>query len=113
MLGKTGHFIVFLLCLFLYNIALEEKIEYYKKTGKSLSLYEQKKELVDIKDYDSSWKDVPCKVLQEVIFRLDKSYKSKKQGEIVKAESDKIVKAYEEQNKVGNFFCSPVLFSFF
>ena len=63
-------------CKVLYNVALQEKIWYYKATGKSLSLYEQKKELVDIKQYDESWKDVPNKALQEVIFRLDKTYQS-------------------------------------
>lgn len=63
-------------CKTLYNTALEERIAYYKVTGKSLSLYTQKKELVDIKNYDSSWKDVPNKALQEIIFRLDKAYKA-------------------------------------
>jgi len=63
-------------CKYLYNIALEEKILYYKSTGKYLNIYEQKKELVDIKDFDSSWKDVPNKSLQEIIFRVDKSFKS-------------------------------------
>jgi putative transposase len=63
-------------CKYLYNTALEEKIEYYKKTGKYLNLYDQKKELVDIKDYDSTWKDVPNKSLSEIIFRVDKSFKS-------------------------------------
>jgi len=63
-------------CKYLYNVALEEKIVYYKSTGKYLNIYEQKKELVDIKDFDSSWKDVPNKSLQEIIFRVDKSFKS-------------------------------------
>jgi putative transposase len=62
-------------CCLLYNIALEEKIIYYKSTGKSLSMYEQKKELVDIKEYDKTWKEVPNKSLQDVIIRLDKSFK--------------------------------------
>lgn len=63
-------------CKTLYNIALDEKKYYYQATGKSLSLYDQKKELVDLKVFDKSWKDVPNKSLQEVIFRLDKAYKS-------------------------------------
>ena len=63
-------------CKTLYNVALEEKITYYKITNKYLNVYEQKKELVDIKDFDNSWKDVPNKVLQEIIFRVDKSYKN-------------------------------------
>lgn len=63
-------------CKYLYNVALEEKITYYKYTKKYLNIYEQKKELVDIKDFDKSWKDVPNKSLQEIIFRVDKSFKS-------------------------------------
>jgi putative transposase len=63
-------------CTFLYNVALEEKISYYKATGKYLSVFEQKKELVDIKDFDSTWKEVPNKSLQDVLFRLDKTFKS-------------------------------------
>jgi putative transposase len=63
-------------CRTLYNIALEERIEYYRLTGKSLNVYEQKKELVDIKEFDASWKDIPNKCLQDVIFRLDTSYKN-------------------------------------
>jgi len=63
-------------CKTLYNVALDERKFYYQATGKSLSLYTQKKELVDIKQYDPSYKDVPNKALQEIIFRLDKSFKN-------------------------------------
>lgn len=62
-------------CCYLYNIGLQEKIEYYRISGKYLNLYEQKKELVDIKKFDSSFCDVPNKSLQEIIFRIDKSFK--------------------------------------
>lgn len=63
-------------CLILYNVGLEEKLSYYKITGKYLNVYDQKKELVDIKDLDSTWKDIPNKSLQEIIFRLDLTFKS-------------------------------------
>lgn len=63
-------------CKILYNVALEEKILFYKATNKYLNVYEQKKELVDIKDYDKSWSDIPNKSLQEIIFRVDKSFKN-------------------------------------
>jgi len=63
-------------CKYLYNLALEEKIIYYKYTNKYLNVYEQKKELVDIKEYDSSWKDIPNKSLQEIIFRVDKAFQA-------------------------------------
>ena len=62
-------------CLILYNVALQEKIDYYNITGKYLNVYEQKKELTDIKDLDKTWKDIPNKSLQEIIFRLDNSFK--------------------------------------
>ena len=62
-------------CKLLYNVALTERQYYYQATGKSLNTYEQKKELVGLKEDDPSWGDVPNKCLQEVIFRLDKSYK--------------------------------------
>jgi len=60
----------------LYNVALEEKIIFYKATNKYLNVYEQKKELVDIKNHDKYWSDVPNKSLQEIIFRVDKSFKN-------------------------------------
>ena len=63
-------------CKYLYNVALEEKINYYKATNKYLNVYEQKKELVDIKDYDKTWKEIPNKSLQEIVFRVDESFKS-------------------------------------
>lgn len=63
-------------CLILYNVALQEKISYYKITGKYLNIYDQKKELTDIKDYDETWKDIPNKSLQEIIFRVDNAFKS-------------------------------------
>ena len=61
-------------CKTLYNKSLEEKIDFYKKTGKYYNVYEQKKELVGLKKLDNSWKDIPNKSLQEIIFRVDKSY---------------------------------------
>ena len=63
-------------CLYLYNVALEEKIGYYKVKKKYLSPYDQKKELVEIKKYDPSWKEVPNKSLTEAIFRLDIAFKN-------------------------------------
>jgi len=63
-------------CCTIYNTALQERIYYYQSTKKYLSLYEQKKELVDIKEYDKAFKDVPNKSLQEIIFRIDKTFKA-------------------------------------
>jgi len=63
-------------CKYLYNVALEEKLIYYKSTKKYLNVYDQKKELPEIKEFDNSFKDVPNKSLQEIIFRVDNSFKS-------------------------------------
>jgi putative transposase len=63
-------------CLTLYNVALQEKTEYYRLTNKYLNIYDQKKELTDIKDLDETWKDIPNKSLQEIIFRVDNSFKA-------------------------------------
>lgn len=62
-------------CKILYNVALEEKLYYYKATGGYLDGYKQKKELVELKNEINSWKDVPNKSLQEIIMRLDNTYK--------------------------------------
>jgi putative transposase len=63
-------------CKDLYNTAIQEKIYYYQAKHKYLNIYEQKKELIDIKEFDDSFKDVPNKSLQEIIFRVDKTFKS-------------------------------------
>ena len=63
-------------CLVLYNVALQEKISYYNISGKYLNVYDQKKELTDIKVFDKTWYDIPNKSLQEIIFRVDNSFKS-------------------------------------
>ena len=62
-------------CRFIYNLALETKIEAYKSARKSIHKFELMKQLVDLKDID--WiKSVPSQSLQDVIDRLDKTYQS-------------------------------------
>lgn len=61
-------------CRILYNVCLDERKFYYQATGKNLNMYDQKKELVDIKDLDKTWGDVPSKALQEIVFRVNKSF---------------------------------------
>lgn len=57
---------------YVYNLALEAKIEAYKK-GVSLHKFDLMKQLVDLKDVD--WiKNVPSQSLQNVIERLDTAY---------------------------------------
>ena len=61
-------------CKLLYNSALEQKLEHYRKTGQFLSAYTQAKELPDIKQSDTSWAHVPNKPLKEALTRLDNSF---------------------------------------
>ena len=61
-------------CKDLYNGALEHRSEVYRKTGKGVSYYDQKKELPLIKIDNSIWSDVPNKSLTETLKRLDNSF---------------------------------------
>ena len=62
-------------CRFLYNSALEHRIVTYQSNGASVSAYEQMKELPSIKK-DLPWiGDIYSQVLQNVILRVDKSFK--------------------------------------
>ncbi len=61
-------------CRFLYNNALEERIETYKNTQKSVTYYDQVNTLVKHKnDYQ---KQVHSQVLQESLKRLDISFRN-------------------------------------
>ena len=61
-------------CRYVYNLALETKIEAYKK-GVSLSQYDLQNQLPALKEVD--WiKDVNALTLQDVIARLNKAYLS-------------------------------------
>ena len=60
----------------LYNAALESRIDCYRKTGKSRSVYDQYKELVEVRAYFPEYQAVDSKVFRGVLSRLDKAYKS-------------------------------------
>lgn len=62
-------------CRVVYNLALETKIEAYKK-GVSLSRNDLQKQLVPLKKEIEWIQSVPAQSLQNVIERLDKAYKS-------------------------------------
>ena len=63
-------------CRRLYNACLEQGIIAYKKDGKSLSYYSQKKELPPLKAACPEFKTVHSQVLQNVVERLDKAFQS-------------------------------------
>jgi putative transposase len=64
------------LCRNLYNSLLEERILAYRMAGKSLSYFDQKKELVELKEYDERFKNFPSNIFQEVCDRLNKAYQN-------------------------------------
>lgn len=62
------------ICRTLYNGALKLKIDTYKETGKSLSLYDLQNRLKDLKKTDSSLKLVHSQVLQNTQERVDLAF---------------------------------------
>jgi putative transposase len=64
------------LCQRLYNLALEQRIYIYRCNKKTISCYDQSKQLPELKEAFPEYRLVGAQVLQDVIFRLDKSYKA-------------------------------------
>ena len=61
----------------LYNAALAERKEAYRMAGKSISYYEQKHDLVEIKnEIRQEYKDIASHVLQDVILRVERAYQA-------------------------------------
>ncbi len=64
------------LCCNLYNCALEQRIDAYKRQRVTVSGYSQANELPNIKQENPEYQMVSAQVLQEVLERLDKAYKA-------------------------------------
>jgi putative transposase len=64
------------LCQQLYNGALEQRIFAYQRRGVSVSVYEQLKSLPELRDMLPNYADIHAHVLQDVLQRLDKTYKA-------------------------------------
>lgn len=64
------------LCRWLYNACLEQRIYEYKTHKKSISFYTQKRELPVLKKELPIFKTIHSQVLQHVLERLDKAYRS-------------------------------------
>ncbi len=64
------------LCCWLYNSALQQRIEIYKKYKKSISCYDQINELPNCKKEISELNTIFSQVLQDVLKRIDKAYKN-------------------------------------
>ena len=78
-LSKAGHqrlAEIFAMSAELYNAGLESRIDCYRKTGESRSLYDQYKELVQIRAELPEFEAISSIVFRGVLSRLDKAYKS-------------------------------------
>ena len=58
----------------LYNAALEERIDAYRKTGQSPNYVQQAKSLTEIRNSDLGYDDYRCAVQQNLLKRLEKAY---------------------------------------
>ena len=65
---------IFYFCRFLYNCALEERVSFYKRYGKSVSYASQCKQLQDIKTIFPESKNVFSQTLQQVLKQVDIAY---------------------------------------
>lgn len=61
-------------CRLIYNFALKDRIDYYEQNKKSISIYELKKKLPEIKIKYPEYNKVYNKCLTAMYFRLDASY---------------------------------------
>jgi putative transposase len=64
------------LCNWLYNTALQERRDAWKYHRVSLTCYQQQAELPEIKEAFPEFKEVHAQVLQDVLSRLDKTFKA-------------------------------------
>lgn len=63
-------------CRELYNAALSERRDAYRMAGKSITWYEQKRDLVEIKQMREEYQNIASHVLQDVILRLEKAFRN-------------------------------------
>lgn len=64
------------LCRQLYNVALQERREAWIAQRKSITLYDQQKELTEIRAFDPEWKDVSVLAARSALRRLDLAFKA-------------------------------------
>ena len=62
------------ICRTLYNLVLEQRIGIYRQHKKSISLYEQMRQLPELKEAFPEFKIVGSQCLQEVLQRVDKAF---------------------------------------
>ncbi|MGE5446664.1 MAG: helix-turn-helix domain-containing protein [Ignavibacteriales bacterium] len=64
------------LCRELYNSALDNRIQAWKKAKYSISYREQQNSLPEIKESREEFKEIHSQVLKDVLRRLDKNFKA-------------------------------------
>src|SRR5215210_8105772 len=64
------------LCRELYNAALQHRRDAYRMAGKTISFTEQSAALVECKEVRPDLADVYSQVLQDVLHRIDKTFKA-------------------------------------
>ena len=64
------------LCSLVYNQCLSQRKETWESENKSISRYEQQKELPELKKKEPQYQKVFSQVLQDVVGRVDKAYKA-------------------------------------
>ena len=67
---------VFGMCAELYNACLEERIDCYRKTGRSPTLYDQYKALTEVRADLPEYGALSVQVLRGAVHRIDKAYQS-------------------------------------
>ena len=63
-------------CRELYNAALQERRDAYRMVGKSISYYDQAKQLAAIKQDRQEYQEIHSQVLQDVLRKVDKAFKA-------------------------------------
>ncbi len=63
-------------CCDLYNGALQERRDAWRKQGRSVGLYDQTKSLTEIRRTDPAWAAVPVQVTRSALRRLDRAMKA-------------------------------------
>src|SRR6184192_3561225 len=63
-------------CRELYNAALQERRDAYRMVGKSITYYDQAKQLAAIKQDREEYQDIHSQGLQDVLRKVDKAFKA-------------------------------------
>jgi len=64
------------LCRNLYNASLEQRIDVYKRRRKSLSYYDQCREIPELRNNFPEYREINVQLLNDVLARLKRSYDS-------------------------------------